>query len=240
MTTDEQRLSVLAQYGIDPSATTKSPMGTTGPDFNTERMGNFGASEFWKLLTATMKIAANDTARQYVFEKAFEKATGKRAQKGFSANATDWGNEWEGSAIAEYSAQTGNVVDNWGDNQKFLKHPKFDVGCFPDGVLRDKNGVIEAKCPFNGGIHLQNLVCGNDVEKFAKMRTKYYIQMQVQIWCSSSDFAHFFSYYPEIEGISRGYLIEIPKNDEVIQKIEEAAELAQRERDSILEGLRLG
>lgn len=235
---DEARLKVLASLGIDPTEQKKVPSGNS-ENFDKSRMGNFGASEFWKLLTASMKIAANDTQRNYIFEKAFEKQTGKRAKKGFTAQATDWGNEYEGSAINEYKEITGKEVDFWGDYQKFYKHPVYDVGAFPDGKVRNERRGIEAKCPFNGGVHLQNLYCGNDLEKFKKLRTKYYIQTQVQMWCADWDFVDFFSYVADIQGIPNHYLLEIPRDESVIALIEEAAKKAQAERDEIIFALKI-
>lgn len=206
-------------------------------DFDLSRMGMFTASEIWKLLTTKFEIANNDTSKNYIFEKAFERATGVRASQGFKADATDWGNDNEGSAVQAYMDLTGNIVHHWGDNQKFFKHEFYDVGAFPDGRILP-NGVLEAKCPFNGGQHLQNLACGQDVEKFKKLRFKYYAQMQVQIWVTNSDFAHFFSFRPDVKNIKKEYLLEIPRDTHFLMKLEEIIITATIERDNILQSIK--
>jgi hypothetical protein len=205
-------------------------------DFDLSRMGMFTASEIWKLLTTKFEIAQNDTSRNYIYEKAFERATGIRAAQGFKADATDWGNDNEGSAVQSYMDLTGNIVHHWGDNQKFFKHARYDVGAFPDGRILP-NAVLEAKCPFNGGQHMQNLACGQSITDFKKLRFKYYAQMQVQIWVTESDYAHFFSFRPDAQNIPKSYLLEIPRDESFLVKLEEIIIVAQSERDRIIKNI---
>lgn len=207
-------------------------------DFDLSRMGLFTASEIWKLLTGKFEMAQNDTSRNYIFEKAFERASGVRAAQGFKSDATEWGNDNEGKAILAYMDLTKNEVSFWGDNQKFCKHPVYDLGAFPDGRILP-NITLEAKCPFNGGQHMQNLACGKDIDKFKKLRFKYWAQMQVQIWVTDSEKAHFFSHRPDVKQELQNFLLEIPRDDIFLRKLEEIIIVAQSERDSILKSIRV-
>lgn len=231
------RESVLEKYKVN-TVVADFQQPPKQSDFDLNRMGLFTASEIWKLLTGKFEIANNDTSKNYIFEKAFERATAIRAAQGFKADATEWGNDNECIAVEAYTNLTSNVVHHFGDNQKFFKHPIYDVGAYPDGKIVP-NGVLEAKCPFNGGQHMQNLACGQDIEKFKKLRFKYYAQMQVQIWVTDSEFAHFFSFRPDVERIPKSYLLEIPRDEPFLKKLEQIIIVAQSERDEILRGIKI-
>ena len=207
-------------------------------DFHTNRSGNFTASELHKLITPTFKIAQNDTAKNYVFEKAFEKATGQTARQEFRSQNTDWGNQYELQAIEDYKKTTGLEVLHTGDNQKFLKHPYLPVGANPDGML-ESGHTLECKCPANGGEQLKNLLCGQDINKFKSMRFNYFIQTQVQIWLAGKDWGDFYTYRPNVPEYMTRYYLRIWRDDFTIKQIEEAVIKASSEIEDILRSVKL-
>jgi putative phage-type endonuclease len=68
---------------------------------------------------------------------------------------TQYGNDNEMNAIEAYELDQRVFVDNCGDNQIFLKHPKHDwLGCTPDGRVMTENRLVEVKCPW-GKMHTE-------------------------------------------------------------------------------------
>ena len=67
--------------------------------------------------------------------------------------ATEYGQQNEQNAIADYEMQSGNKVQECG----FFVHPDFEwLGASPDGLIGD-DGLIEVKCPY--GKHKCNMKC---------------------------------------------------------------------------------
>jgi len=60
------------------------------------------------------------------------------------------GVDLEPQAFAAYEAVTGTLVERVG----FVEHDELMVGCSPDGVVNDYEGIIELKCP-NFTTHLE-------------------------------------------------------------------------------------
>lgn len=160
-----------------------------------KRSGLFTASELHKLLTAKAQPAKNATARNYICEKAWERLTGIGVERGSGFRETDWGNEWEAFAIEEFSRVTGIHVAHTGKAQKFHKADGFPFGATLDGMVSD-DGILEAKCPFNGGIHLQNVRYARDIDWFKSERFEYYVQIQGGLWASGRRYGYFVSYDP--------------------------------------------
>lgn len=165
-----------------------------------ERCGLFTASQVYKIITPTMKKPDNATFRQYIAEKAYERVTGMQAENGRGAAATEWGNEHESEALFDFTMTTGIKVDNTGPFQSFFKKQGFPFGATPDGIVRDEIGnrthTVEVKCPYNGGIHFQNLKYGHNLEWFKSNRFEYYAQTQSAMWAAEVDKCYFISYDP--------------------------------------------
>jgi hypothetical protein len=61
--------------------------------------------------------------------------------------ATDWGNNHEADAIAEYELTQGVAVNFTGKNQQTVVHPQYDfLAATPDGLTTDR--VVETKAPW--------------------------------------------------------------------------------------------
>lgn len=206
---------------------------TKKEEFHRNRSGLFTASEIHKLITPAIKVATNETSRNYIFEKAFERVTGQTAKLEVFAKSLDWGNTYEKQATESYEALTGNKVSFGGDTQKFLKHKTLPIGAYPDGIVLG-NVPLECKCPANGGEHFKNLACGQDVDKFSKLRFAYYIQVQTQIMLSESEFGEFFTFRPNVEDKFARYYLRVPRSETVINQIEEAVKLAAEQLEEII------
>lgn len=161
--------------------------------------GLFTASELHKLLTSKAASSRGATARAYICEKAWERLTGVRVDKGTGFRETEWGNEWEPYAIEQFSKDSGLSVEYTGKKQRFQKADGYPFGATPDGLI-GSDAVVEVKCPFNGGIHLQNIRFASDPDWFRSERFDYFTQIQGALWASDRKIAYFISYDP---GVSR-------------------------------------
>jgi len=157
--------------------------------------GLFTASELHKLLTSKAAPSKGATARAYICEKAWERLTGARVDKGTGFRETEWGNEWEGFALQQFSKITGLPVEYTGKKQRFQKADGYPFGATPDGLI-GIDAITEVKCPFNGGIHLQNVRFGKDLDWFRSERFEYYVQIQGVLWASDRKTGYFISYDP--------------------------------------------
>lgn len=218
-----------------------------------KRSGLFTASELHKLLTAKAQPAKNTTARNYICEKAWERLTGTRVERGSGFRETDWGNEWEVVAIQEFEKRTGIQVEHTGKAQKFHKADGFPFGATLDGCI-GSDAIIEVKCPFNGGIHLQNWNYAADMDWFKSERFEYYVQVQGGMWASDRRNAYFVSFDP---GVSRerdtfermmfeGYpdnlklfYTKISRDDQFIDLLKSVVLAAEREVQEMLALVRL-
>jgi len=165
-----------------------------------ERSGIFTASQIHKIITPTLKKPDNATFRQYIAEKAWERITGCTAENGRGAQATEWGHEHESHALFEFTMATGISVENTGVFQRFFKKEGFPFGATPDGIvsgtMSNRTHTVEVKCPFNGGIHFQNLKFAHDPEWFKAHRFEYYAQCQSAMWAADVDKCYWVSYDP--------------------------------------------
>ena len=109
------------------------------------------------------------------------------AEREFKGNvATDWGVEYEESAINEYEFNSLPCVSFKLDNQQFLTFEDW-LGCTPDGFITP-GGMIEVKCPYslrNGGRY-----------KTLDEQPHYEIQIQVQMFVTDSDWCDFVQWSP--------------------------------------------
>ena len=182
-------------------------------EWKAARCGMFTSSRFADLMTnGRGSDTIGLTAKTYIEEVATERITGEPIG-GFQGNAaTDWGNENEPLAIAEYEQTTGRVVvaapfvsrDNW-------------TGGSPDGLV-DKDGLIEVKCPFNSRYHLLRLMADEPP-------SKYKWQIQGNLWVTGRDWLDYIDYDPRFPGATRLRVIRVNRDEAAIKLLSKRIEL---------------
>lgn len=208
------------------------------------RAGIFTASRCSALITPKLAKPDNATFRQYIAEKAWERVTGVQADNSSGARATEWGHEWESMGLFEFTMSSGVAVESTGLFQSFFKKEGYPFGATPDGIVSDPIGnrshTVEVKCPYNGGIHFQNLRNAHDKEWFKANRFDYWAQVQGSMWAADVDRCYFISFDP---GVSRdSYRIpfigfekyrikwtEFQRDEEFIKALAEAINRAEEE-----------
>lgn len=193
-----------------------------------ERLGKFTSSEMWKLLVGgrAKDDVFGETAKTYIKEKAVEILT-QRRKESFYTRSTDWGNEWEYKAVQEYNLANFVNVEYFGStNPKFFKCPIYPnyAGGSPDFII-DKI-VGEVKCPYDSVNHLDNLNL-RSIDEFKKLHKEYYTQIQFNIHCTGSDYAHFVSYdWRFVKDEQQLFIMQIDKDNEHIDLILDRLKIA--------------
>jgi putative phage-type endonuclease len=143
--------------------------------------------------------------------------------------ATQWGNDNEARAIAEYEFCYGCKVEFDGENQKFVDVTleydgvEFRAGCTPDGIVNG-NTLIEVKCPY--GIRKEE----PDAVAYLAKAPEYMDQMQWQMLCTDISNCVFLVWTPE--GTDTKY---VESDVEHQQRLIVAAAEFQKELDAILD-----
>lgn len=156
------------------------------------------------MLTFTrQKDAWSETAMTYLFELVFENVTGKPASDFEGNEATDWGNEWEAKAIAEYEIRERKLVQPG----KFCPAKGFGMfGATPDGFI-GTDGLIEVKCPFSPKNHFRTVIRD-------RIPTEYQGQVAGQLLATGRQWADFVSYDPRIDDPAlRLHVVHVTRND---------------------------
>ncbi len=242
----EELLAAKGLSSLQPVPDTKAVDEAREREEFKKRIGLFTASELHKLLTSKGGIANNATSRGYISEKAWERVTGCQVDKGGNFRETEWGNEWEPHAVRAFIKSTGKKVLKHGADQQFQKAKDFPFGGMLDGLI-GRDETLEVKCPFNGGIHLQNIRYGSNIEWFIENRFDYYVQVQGGLWASGRKQCWFVSYDP---GVSRERIAEyrttferfkknlfykvIPRNEQFIDLLKKAVTVAEIELQTFL------
>lgn len=150
------------------------------------RLGVPSASGFSKIITPA-KGALSKSATDYVFELIQEVKLGK-AEELFKTKAILEGIRLEPQARAFYSILQDADVEEVG----FVKSECGNFGCSPDGLIDDRKGGLEIKCP-TLKTHLKYLYNGT-------LPSEYKLQVHGSMWVTGLDYWDFMS-YSEVEGI---------------------------------------
>ena len=160
------------------------------------RQGIPSASCFDKIVTTTG--SPSKQAKTYMYRLAGETVSGL-TEDTYSNAAMQRGIELEKDAREAYEGLKNVVVDQVGFCIAEKPHPL--VGCSPDGLIKE-HGMIEIKCPL-ASTHVGYLLDN-------KLPTKYFQQVQGQLYVTGRDWCDFMSYYPNMKP-----LIVRVKRDEV-------------------------
>ena len=151
------------------------------------RCGRITASSISDLIEKTGSGSPKAGWKNYIAQKVCERLSGEPAERGFVSKEMQWGTDHEADARALYEFRTGRTVKQVG----FVTHEYRDyLGASPDGLV-DEEGMCQIKCP-NTATHLDSL-------KARAVPTKYYPQMQVEMFCAGKRWSDFVSYDPRVK-----------------------------------------
>lgn len=194
-------------------------------EWHRQRLGKFTASTFANVMGKGKKKDEKFSimAMTIIKEKVAQRLTDTYAE--ISGAALEWGTENEPIAIKEYEELTGFKVNE----APFVPLKGYEdyAGGSPDGFVEGQKGIIEVKCPYISGNHIEALIQKNIPLKSWKM---YHTQMQFNMLCTGSEFCDFISYDPRIIDEEKRIFVKRIKRDEGI-----IAEIIIRLDEAILE-----
>ena len=175
-------------------------------DWYAARCGKATASRFRDAMATLKNGQPAQVAKDYLTELVVERLTGQPVQK-FTNAAMQWGTEQEAAARAAYEARTGIEVEETG----FVAHDVLMAGCSPDGLV-DWDGLIEIKCPWNTGVHIETLLNG--------MPADHMPQVQGQMWITGRQWCDFVSYDPRMPVPLQLHIQRIPRDPAYVADLE--------------------
>jgi len=207
-------------------------------DWLQQRCGKITASEVWKL----MEKGRNGEyfgkgAKTYIKQKVAEILTLEIVNGGRSNMvAMEWGSAHEFEAVQRFEKEKGLSVDYYGGaNPKFFELDEFSGGS-PDGLTED--AIIEVKCPFNSGEHISHLELQTDMD-LLDYAPEYYWQMQMNMLVCKKSKGWFISFDGRFaDDKLQIHIIEVPANEENINKLKERINEAEKQMNTTIGLLR--
>lgn len=185
------------------------------------RCGLITASKISDVMSKGRGNAPSATRANYMAQLAAERLTGVTTE-GFKNAAMDWGNETEPQARAQYTMQTGNMVNEVG----FVPHPTIKKsGASPDGEV-DQDGLVEIKCP-NTATHIATLRGGS-------IKSAYRLQMQWQMACTGRKWCDFVSFDPRLPDEISMKITRVDRDDNEILQITSAVSAFEAELSELV------
>lgn len=185
-----------------------------------KRAGKVTASSFANFIKkgkdGTYKLSDGKVAEDLIYKIAWERfvINGNIADAfnrvSISSKATEHGVENEGQAAFRYKEVTGNDLQYV---NKFVEHGD-SIGGTPDGFVGD-DGIIEIKCPFNGGNHLKTLL---NKEVY---NSDYIYQMQGNMWMTDRKWCDFISYDPDMPEPLDIAIVRVERDEKIIDALKQ-------------------
>jgi hypothetical protein len=196
-----------------------------------DRLGKFTASETWKLVEKGKGGEYfGKGAKTYIRQKAAEILTLEPINGGrTNGMALEWGSAHEHEAVVRFQKENPGieVIYYGGAAPKFFQYSSNSGGS-PDGC-GDDGSVLEIKCPFNSGEHLEHIFI-SDAEELKSYYPECYWQMVFNMICTDQKIAHFISYDPRFADESLQFKqLTIELNDEDADIIKERVAEAEKQ-----------
>jgi putative phage-type endonuclease len=170
------------------------------------RLGHVTASSVADIM-AKGKSGEAESRKKYKTRIVAERLT-RQGQESYMNAAMEWGVEQEPYARMAYEVAANVLVDKTG----FWHHPDIAfLGVSPDGLVGD-DGLVEIKCP-NTTTHLDYIL--DD-----KVPTKYYKQIQCQLWVTGREWCDFVSFDPRLPNRNQLFIKRCPRDNEFIAEME--------------------
>lgn len=156
-----------------------------------------------------------------------ERLTGQTQDDGgFVSKDMQRGTDLEPEAFAAYEAETGTMVQRAG----FLLRSDLPVGCSPDGVIGDYDGILELKCP-KAATHLRYLRAPGTLP------AEHVAQVHHALFVTGAAYVDFCSFDPRFPPDLRLFLVRVTRESVDLAAYELAVRLfldeVQKEYDDV-------
>ena len=175
-------------------------------EWKMQRLGHVTASCISDVMSKG-KGGESITRHKYKMKLVAERITGT-IQESFTNAAMEWGIQQEEVAAMAYEVVKDTFVEPTG----FVHHPYIKwLGVSPDRLVGNI-GLIEIKCP-NTNTHLEYLLS-------QQIPTKYFNQMQAQMWCTDREWCDFVSFDPRLSKKNQLLIIRLQRDNSFIAEME--------------------
>ena len=200
------------------------------------RLGRFTGSGLSALFTEPKSKADKEagrlsqTAMTYIETKAMEAVTGIPIGE-FSSKHTDWGNEWEETAIKALAAAIGCPDKDLQMKPNFVLYGDYS-GASPDAYMMFEGVKVgaEVKCPSNPVNHYKHTKVV-DAATLKEVNEDYYWQVQANIFFNKMPLWIFASFDPRhipSRRLHYALIYAVPEDIELmLQKLQKAEEIKQ-------------
>ena len=191
------------------------------PEWFKARLGKVTASKIHDIMIKT-KVGESTYKTKYRLQLVTERLTGKVVPV-FMNDAMKHGVEYEDEAKLEYANRKKLLVGTDLTDVGMIDHPSIDwCGASPDGMVGDE-GLIEIKCP-------QPITHTTTIET-GEIHKRYIHQMQWQMSCTGRQWCDFVSYHPDFPDDLKLFVKRVPRDNELIARLEEAVSTFVQEVD---------
>lgn len=187
-------------------------------EWRVKRLGSVTGSTFGKFVKTEkdgFKLSSGKVAKDLIYKIAWERLlkegniSNGLGRLNVSSQAMNHGNDNEGAAIQKYIEVTGNEVIY---EQEYISLSEW-IGGTPDGFV-GKDGILEVKCPWNGGNHLQTLLTGTIYNP------EHMYQIQGYLWITDRKWCDFITYDPDLIEELQITITRIERDENIIKGIE--------------------
>ena len=207
-------------------------------EWKVSRIGMITGSNFGKFVKTNgkkgYKLSDSQTAKRLIYKIAWERLlkqgniSNGLGRLDVSSQSINHGNDYEPEAIQKYIEITGNEVQY---HQPFVQHDEW-IGGTPDAYV-GKDGLLEAKCPWDGGNHLRALLDGEVYNR------EYIYQMQGYLWITDRKWVDFITYDPDLIDSLQLSIIRVERDEEIIEGIRMVMEEVKNKIQLIMQNEKL-
>lgn len=193
------------------------------------RKGKFTASEIHRLMGIK---GMGKTGESYVIEKVTEELGGTLphvetfAMQHGTMTEPFARNHFEGAMKCEVKTQPFFIAD-------WCK----DAGCSPDGIIEEKNKMIEIKCPLDPTNHIRHMMIAN-AQELKEQKPEYYWQIQMSLAVTDCISCYFISYHEDFEDKLKMMVLNILPNKTDIELLKTRIAEAVKLKKEIIEKIK--
>lgn len=207
-------------------------------EWREKRLGMITGSTFGKLVKSDRKggfvLSSGKVANDLIYKIAWERLlkqgniSNGLGRLNVSSQSMNHGNEYEPEAILKYQEITGNKVSYV---QNFVELDDF-IGGTPDAYI-GKEGLIEVKCPFNGGNHLQSML------ENVIYNQEHLFQIQGYLWITGRKWCDYVTYDPDLIESLQINVIRVERDEDIIEGIKTVMNTVKDKIKAIIENPKL-
>ena len=161
------------------------------PEWLQARSGVLTASRAYEAFRKTVKGEWRAERGNYRTELVLDRTTGiPSAPPKFVTRAMQNGVDREAKAIRVYENVHGIITRTVG----FVLDNEFPIGCSPDAVVGDFEGLVQIKCP-EAATHYETIAGQRSATK-AAIPPEYVAQLRHEMFVTGADWIDYVSYHP--------------------------------------------